>query len=324
MGSYAEAIAQVRARAEPQREAARQRLAAARPGEDAAALCAAVLERARVTLHFHPDRLLADGRSVAEGLLASGRYLSQFETGVSNGSLTAFAGGARDTWEAALFGGAYHAGAALRRPKYGALDVARHPDGGSPRFGSCYFVLRPEAMSRCTFTWGDSHLGPDVVGTADAFEPLLERLLDSPAPPSSGPGRVLDGYIEAQVHGELRLGEDVAALVVDPSFDGTPTGAVLGALCARHGMEVWAHAGFVLEPEAVPGDFRGPRMPALARRVASHARRADGAVDAAAIGAAAASLHREPAAWEDWGPRAEALQHLKQLWHVLVQFGRAA
>jgi hypothetical protein len=39
------------------------------------------------------------------------------------------------------------------------------------------------------------------------------------------------------------------------------------------------------------------------------------------IGVAAASLFRDPAAWSDRGPYADTLQLLKQLWHVLVQYG---
>src|SRR5262245_44279240 len=41
---------------------------------------------ARVALHFHPERLARTGSSVAEGLLESGLYKSQFETGLSSGS----------------------------------------------------------------------------------------------------------------------------------------------------------------------------------------------------------------------------------------------
>jgi hypothetical protein len=44
-------------------------------------------------------------------------------------------------------------------------------------------------------------------------------------------------------------------------------------------------------------------------------------LDAAVIGRAAASLHQDPEAWRDWGRREDALQHLKQLWHVLVHYG---
>jgi len=72
------------------------------------ALIATLTEHARVTLNFHPDRLRRDGLTVAEGLLRDGCYRSQFETGLTNASPTAFPGGARDTWERQLFGGAYH------------------------------------------------------------------------------------------------------------------------------------------------------------------------------------------------------------------------
>ena len=61
-------------------------------------------------------------------------------------------------------------------------------------------------------------------------------------------------------------------------------------------------------------------MPSLARRIA----RADGILDAAVIGAAETSFKRDPETWRDWGSRADVLQHLKQLWHVLVHFGRPA
>jgi hypothetical protein len=57
-------------------------------------------------------------------------------------------------------------------------------------------------------------------------------------------------------------------------------------------------------------------MPALAERVAR-----DGIIDASIIGAAERTLHIEPQLWEDWGTKDEVLQHLKQLWHVLVHFG---
>ncbi|MFT3765165.1 MAG: DUF3626 domain-containing protein [Minicystis sp.] len=308
--------------------------------------------KARVTLSFHPDRLLADGRTVIEALVAEGRYRSQFETGISNGSRTAYRGGERDRWEEALFGGAYQerGAAPAERPRYGGLDVMRHADGASPRFGSCYLVLRSHVAPFCTFTWGDSHLGPEHVGTLDAFEPILaamlasaetqpdtlgvrgltvpglvERLasLDRDGAAEDVVGRALDGYIEAQVHGDIALGEDVEALVIDPAFAGTTAGEHLHALGARYGLPVRAHPGFVLAVTDVPPDFRGPRMVPLAARLAARFSRAQGELDAVVVGRAAASLHRAPQAWEDWGKPDETLQHLKQMWHVLVAFGRA-
>jgi hypothetical protein len=130
-------------------------------------------------------------------------------------------------------------------------------------------------------------------------------------------GRVLDTQIEAQVHGPIDLHSDVELLVADPAFSATPTGTILRQLASRYEIPLQWHSGFRLHVRDVPGDFRGPAMPRLAQRIAG----SDGTLDAAVIGIAEASLHRQPDAWRDYGPHAEALQHLKQLWHVLVHYG---
>jgi hypothetical protein len=145
----------------------------------------------RVGLHFHPERLTRTGRSVAESLLQSGVYKSQFETGLSSGSPSAFPGGERDLWESRLFGGAYHGADALAsgRPKYGALEVMYHPDGPAPRFGSCYFLLHPEVSKRSTFTFGGSHepQAPERTGTLDILEPVMAPLLVLSSHKEEGP-----------------------------------------------------------------------------------------------------------------------------------------
>ncbi len=307
-------------------------------------------EHTRVTLNFHPDRVRRDGLTVAEGLLRDGVYRSQFDTGVTNGSPTAFLGGERDRWEERLFGSAYHEGdprgPTHERPKYGAFNVMSHSDGGSPRFGSCYFELSRAMLARCTFTWGDSHEGPEHVGTIGRFEvvlaawleavdtsgcalgiaevdvaTLIERLSTAESlrhsTGSRAPGRALDDYIEAQVHGPIDLARDVEALVIDPAFDDTETGKHLVAIATHYRIALRRHAGFVLRPAEVPSDFRGSRMPALAERISGGSE-----LDAATLGQAAQSLIREPTKWQDWGTEAEAWQHIKQLWHVLVRFGR--
>ena len=336
MSPQRRAIAHLEARAVAARDEAR-----ARHGARLEAVAALVRERARVTLSFHPDRLLADGRTVVEHLLDHGHYRSQFETGISNGSRTAFAGGDRDRWERALFGDAYLAPDATpaMRPKYGALDLFHHLDGGSPRFGSCFFVLRAELRAQCTFTWGDSHEGPAHVGTLAVLEPVLGALLESVATKGEALGlaldepalfaalsaprpavvaRALDAYIEAQIHADLDLQSAFSSLVIDPSFVGTRAGAGLEELAKRYGLTLSNHPGFVLAPEEVPDDFRGPRMVPLAHRIA-----VTGRLDAAVVGEAAASLQREPRRWTDWDPSPDVtLQHLKQIWHVLVRYGR--
>lgn len=315
----------------------------------------------RVVLHFHPDRLTAAGTTVIESLLRDGIYRNQFETGLSAGSRSAFAGGSRDRWERELFGGAYHDPTVLPadRPRYGVLEVVRFPDGPLPRFGSSYFVLRHELLSRCTFTFGGSEQRGAAarMGTIEYLWPVFAALLEEisaggrtpvPWPPyqaptlglehvslcgfldrlprelsterpdcvSARPGRVLDSAVEAQVHSVLHLAEDVELLVLDPSFRGSSTAEIAGEVAATYGFPLNWHCGYWLPADRVSDDFRGPRMPALAERVGR-----DGIIDASIIGAAERTLHIEPQLWEDWGTKDEVLQHLKQLWHVLVHFG---
>ena len=60
----------------------------------------------RITLQFHPDWPFR-GRRVIEALADDGVYRSQFETGTSNGGLTAHPGGDRWRWESRIFDGRY-------------------------------------------------------------------------------------------------------------------------------------------------------------------------------------------------------------------------
>lgn len=133
-------------------------------------------------------------------------------------------------------------------------------------------------------------------------------------------GRSLDDYIEAQVHGDIDLSTDVEMLVADPSYQGTPIGDQLEQVCSKYGIRLAWHPGFQLDVEDVPDDFRGPAIPAFARRVERFAT-VRGKLDAATIGRAAASFHYEPERWQDWAEPDVIFQHFKQLWHVLVRFG---
>ncbi|CEG27221.1 DUF3626 domain-containing protein [Bacillus sp. B-jedd] len=304
---------------------------------------------ARVGLHFHPDRPDSSMISVAESLLTQGTYKSQFETLLSNGLVSTLPGGSRDRWEKRIFGGAYQQEGTTNneRPKYGALNLMLHPDGPSPRFGSCYFLLKPEVSVRCTYTYMDSHQDPFEKGTYEEFNMIVAALLEEiftrdfaigekdltpakfidhllvnlekpfPNPANQEPSRNLNHYIEAQVHGEISLKEDVEILVADPSFKNTETGRVLEKLCDKYAIALQWHAGFALPVDEVPDDFRGPSMPSLASRVARN-----DLLTADLIGAAVMDLKRNPDSWSDRGTYHEVLQELKLLWHVLVKYGK--
>jgi hypothetical protein len=131
---------------------------------------------------------------------------------------------------------------------------------------------------------------------------------------------VLDTQIEAQVHGSIDLGQDIELLAADAAFARTTTGETLRELASRYGFPLRWHCGFRLAVADVPDDFRGASMPRLAERIAG----VTGMIDAAVIGTAEASLHHQPELWRDWGSPEEVLQHLKQLWHVLVHCGAPA
>lgn len=310
--------------------------------------CTKIFSNARIALHFHPDRPTADMKTVAQSLLEQGIYKSQFETGISNGSVSAYPGGPRDAWEKRLFGGAYQLDDVInsQRPKYGALDLMLHADGPAPRFGSCYFLLSPNVSTRSTYTYMDSHQDPVEKGTYEEFEDILaavfkdaffrndaigeknltpKKLIDHllinleqpfKDPSKRKPNRNLNHYIESQVHGDITLKEDVEILVADPSFKDSYIGEIFKQMCMKYSIELYWHMGFVMKTDKIPSDFRGPTMPSLAKRIAQN-----GYIDASVIGAATLDLKRNPELWKDRGSYEEVLQELKYLWHILVRYG---
>ena len=304
----------------------------------------------RVAIAFHPERLGRDGRSVAQGLLADGVYRNQFETGLSSGSTSAFAGGERDEWERRLFEGAYHhpGVAPADRPRYGALFLVAHLDGPAPRFGSCHLVLRPEVSARCTFTilGSQEERAAERTGTLDVLEPVMADLLDHveevPAPlgvsgltvrdlieamragvpctprgvSNDRPGRALDTFVEAQVHGPVELMRDAEGLVVDASFRAHPIGDTLAEIASTYGLALSWHPGFALAAEEVPETFRGYPTRKLAERISTGA-----PIDAPAIGAAHNDFARDPDAWRAFGSPSEIRTCFRRLWHALVLLG---
>ncbi len=87
--------------------------------------------RYAITINFHPDRYTSDNKPLLQTIAEDGFLKSQFETGTSNGGLTAYMVGERWSWEQRVFDGAYDNAPNNLRPKYGALNIrmmkwARH------------------------------------------------------------------------------------------------------------------------------------------------------------------------------------------------------
>jgi hypothetical protein len=247
----------------------------------------------RVTLHFHPDRLVG-GVPILEVMAADGVYRSQFETGTSNGGLTAHPGGDRWRWESRIFAGAYDHAPAADRPKYGSLNFRGRLVGGSPRFGSAHLRLGAHVLARTTFCYPDSVFEPEHFGVAARVSGLV-------AMAEADDKDTLDDYVEAQVHGALDLGQDVEALVLDPCYRGTPVETAAQAL----GCPVEWHGGFALtttELRRHPG-YRGPEFVALGASLAR-----DGRLDPRVIGDASRTGRHDE-------------QALKRVWHYVARFG---
>lgn len=243
-----------------------------------------------LTLQFHPDWPYRGGL-VIEAMALDGRYRSQFETGTSNGGLTAYPGGDRWRWESRLFAGKYDALDPSSRPVYGAWNRNDDVYGGSPRFGSAHLRLRAHVLERATFCFPDSTFEPSVVGDADALD-RLSALADSAG------HDYLDDYVEAHVHSGLSFAEDVEAVVLDPCHR---DGAVAEA-AGKLGCDIEFHPGFRLATAKLDISFRGPEPAALAQQL--------GQVITPDLVAGAARSGEHPQ------------QTVKRVWHLLARFGR--
>lgn len=307
----------------------------------------ALSEVGRITVAFHPDRLDRRGLTTARGLHVDGGYLPQWLTGASSGSRSALPGGLRADWEAAQFAVDVDVPLA-HRPVYGALDLLHHRHGGSPAFGSCYLVLHDHVRARCTLSVGDSHLGPAQVGTFRRPEAILSGLIEQASAGGllgqdldrddlravlagqrrGAPRRSLDFYVEAQVHGGVRL-EDIAAIVVDPSFSSSPIAAHLERAAEAADARLEWHPGTAIVPSElathptaiawVDDDDYLTRLAEALERLAAPSRLAS----AADIGQLTADTRPGPPTLTGDEPRS-VLQRVKHLWRLTYLLGRDA
>lgn len=246
------------------------------------------------TINFHPDRTTPSGLPVLEAIRCDGLVKSQFESGMSNGSLSAYEGGARWKWEQSAFFGVYDSCEPFERPKYGALDRRMTGGGGSPRFGSSYFRLKLHVLERTTFCYPDSFFEPKNFCVAKKLSRVV-RLADLDDPD------LLDDYIEAHVHGPIDVERDVDALVLDPVYKET----FVEDLADKLPCDVEWHSGFVTTVDVIERhpDYRGREIVRIAKNLSN-----DGRLDPYILGQAVESGAYEPPA-------------IKKVWHYLARFG---
>ncbi len=247
-----------------------------------------------LTINFHPDRLTTQGVPILEAIANDGAIKSQFETGTSNGGLSAFEGGDRWLWEQRVFDGAYDNTSKSARPKYGAYNYQNYPSGASPRFGSAFFTLKPAALQRTSFCYPDSFFEPSDFAVLENLQSLVTLAKQDDQDR-------LDDYIEAHVHGKVLIERDVESLTLDPVY--RDTGVEQQAL--ELGIPILWHAGYRLSTAKLKtvADFRGSEYVELGCQLAIQ-----GQIDAKILGEAVNEQGYDP-------------QAVKKVWHCLARFG---
>lgn len=226
------------------------------------------LKTAKIQIHFNPEKALvisempvnqrgpvpADppkldykvkvdrSQRVIDAYLQDDRFRNQFETGITDGSPTAFPGGRRDGWERTFFQGLYHQGAFNpdERPKYAALNPTDRPNGMASQYGACYFELKPHVRERVTITpRNTSWCTEDMLGTLEHAAHVLFNMEPAYVKAIAHGDKEHAGdwlYMEAQVHGAIEFAKDIERLSADAKYKGTPYQAKLETFCANNGI----------------------------------------------------------------------------------------
>ncbi|KAM3509624.1 hypothetical protein MY10362_000517 [Beauveria mimosiformis] len=194
---------------------------------------------------------------VAQALLQDDNYKTQSEAGIFDGLMTMQPGVPRDEWARHLFHSAYEAEGVMasQRPKYGALGLVRNANGPAPRFGSCFFHSQvPRGGAVYIYVWRIRR-AVLVQKAADEMDAILAALMEESFTRDSALGHNLDHIIDAQIHGEVLLGHDVEALVVDPAFRDKSVGQHLCGVASAYEFTFRYLGRYSLHADAVSPDF---------------------------------------------------------------------
>eukprot|EP00754_Rhynchopus_humris_P004223 Rhum_TRINITY_DN12162_c1_g1::Rhum_TRINITY_DN12162_c1_g1_i1::g.49762::m.49762 len=173
----------------------------------------------------------ADGR--IDKLLADTHFRNQFETKISRGTLDYDPVGSRAGWETRMFKSIYDKAEPFQRPKYGCLNTVNDPCGVSAAtcYGNSYIVLKGCRL-RTTFADRDSSCDSTRVASCEYHAHVLKNYTDRELQ------KLLDvanrfrlwhnsrdssTYKEVQIHGEIRLDENIDLVVAASGVSDNPT-----------------------------------------------------------------------------------------------------
>lgn len=182
----------------------------------------------KIIIHINLEKTL-------KKIIEDDYYRNSFETGNSGGSNDKVA---RSSWENQLFNSLYANSSHEEKVKYGALNLTNSPKGidSCYGYGNSFLVLKNEIKDRCTFVLGDSSKMDMHLGTFKYCDILLalmpNNLLDKVINISIEKIDFCDygnfEYIEAQIHGPIRLHQDIELLVVNSNYN--TNGSILDLL----------------------------------------------------------------------------------------------
>lgn len=157
-----------------------------------------------------------------------------YKNGFEIGRFKHSSGGGRKNWENNLFNSMYKNCDPIERVKYGAVNIYNEVNGikSCAHYGNVFFVLKDKVKDRATFVYGDSSAMMKYICTFEYCTHLLLHLQDNEL--TNVIKHVLekkkldyyiyqDGtnkktsystYIEAQIHGKLRLNTDIEGLCI--------------------------------------------------------------------------------------------------------------
>ncbi|KAJ9448377.1 hypothetical protein DIPPA_55829 [Diplonema papillatum] len=182
-----------------------------------------IRDEAPIIIHIP---LEADHRM--EKLLADTHFRNQFETKISRGTLDFSATGSRAGWEKRIFLGNYDEATGFQRPKYGCLNIVNDPRGISSAtcYGNSYLILK-KCRLRTTFANCDSSSSSAEIASCEFHAHVLAKYSDAELRAVLEVANrkqlwlnsnVISQYKEVQIHGELRLAENIDLVVVHSSL----------------------------------------------------------------------------------------------------------